>query len=91
MTTSTLALQHLDTARTSATAARDAINGLIVEHDYQDVAALITESAIALLNAAALLMRNDDENGFAALESADDLLDRVYGIIDSEIDDDEGE
>ena len=87
MNTSTEALRQLQQALTSAREAAQVINDLIVEHEYQDVAALVTQAAASLLESAALLMQLQDEPALAALEQADDLLDEVYGIIDGETDD----
>ncbi|HEX2621391.1 MAG TPA: hypothetical protein VHL11_14630 [Phototrophicaceae bacterium] len=88
MHTSTEAVQLLQDAVTKAKNANQVINDLIVEHDYQDVAALITQAAASLLESASLLMQSKDEAALSALESADDLLDEVYTIIDSETDED---
>ena len=58
---------------------------LIVAHDYRDVASLVTNAAAALLQSATYLMLSKDEDAFEALGQADDYLDAVYDIIDSEI------
>jgi hypothetical protein len=81
MNTSTEALRLLQEARGKAEAAAQVISDLIVAHDYQDVAALVTQAAVALLDAAEELMKSQDER-----ERADDLLDAVYDIIDGETD-----
>jgi hypothetical protein len=87
MNTSAEALQRLQTALSGARDAQKVIDNLVVEHDYQDVATLVTQAAAALLEAAAALMESQDETAFEALDRADDLLDAVYDIIDSEMDD----
>jgi hypothetical protein len=86
MNTSTEALRLLQEARGKAEAAAQVISDLIVAHDYQDVAALVTQAAVALLDAAEELMKSQDEAALDALERADDLLDAVYDIIDGETD-----
>jgi hypothetical protein len=87
MNTATEATQQLQQALAKTRAAASVIDDLIVDHEYQDVALLVTHAAAALIDAAALLMQSDDEAALTALESADDLLDAVYEIIDSETDD----
>jgi hypothetical protein len=89
MTTSSEVVKSLDQALTNARNAINSIDNLIVEHDYQDVALLITQAATALLESAMFMMQSNDEEGFGALERADDILDAVYDIIDSELDDTE--
>ncbi|MCC6801636.1 MAG: hypothetical protein IT319_02030 [Anaerolineae bacterium] len=89
MNTSTRASELLRQALTSAREAESVVNDLIVAHDYQDVALLVTQAAAALLDAAALLMQSDADAAFDQIERAEDLLDTVYGIIDGELDEDE--
>jgi uncharacterized membrane protein YdfJ with MMPL/SSD domain len=89
MNTSAAAVQQLEQALSAARAAGETIHNLIAEHDYQDVAGLITQAAVALLTASTLLMQSQDEAALEALETADDLLDAVYDIIDSELDDEQ--
>ena len=86
MHTSSEAVNLLQQALSLTGQARTTIDNLIVEHDYQDVATLVTQAAAALLEAAAHLMQSQDEAAITALESADDLLDAVYDIIDAETD-----
>ena len=74
---------------TSARQAKDTIENLIAEHDYQDVAQLVAQAAVQLLESATLLMQKDDEAAFDALDGAEDLLDQVYSIIDGELDDED--
>jgi hypothetical protein len=89
MNTSTEAVKLLQQALTTTRTAADTIDNLIADHDYQDVAGLVTQAAAALLDAAALLMQSQDEAALAALEHADDFLDAVYDIIEADLDDEE--
>ena len=86
MSVSTDAIKLLQQAQTSANDANRAIEDLVVEHDYQDVAMLITQAASALLESASLLMQLQDEAALDHLEAAEDLIDSVYEIIDGETD-----
>lgn len=87
MNTSTEAVKRLQQALLLTQEARQVIDNLIVEHDYQDVATLIVQAATTLIESATLMMQSQDEAALDALENADDLLDAVYGIIDAEIED----
>jgi hypothetical protein len=87
--TTSRANELLQQALRSAREAEDVVNDLIVTHDYQDVALLVTQAASALLESAALLMQSEGEAAFDQIERAEDLLDAVYGIIESELDEDE--
>lgn len=89
MNTSAEAVRLLNEALTNARAAKAVINDLITAHDYQDVAELVTMAAASLLESAALLMQNDDEGAFTALDTAEDALDSVYAIIDGDMDEEE--
>ena len=86
--TSGEATKRLEQALATTREATSIIDNLIADHEYQDVASLVTQAAGKLLEAAAALMQSKDEDGIAALESADDLLDAVYDIIDGETDED---
>lgn len=86
MNTSAEAVQLLQEALAKTKAATGVINDLIVAHDYQDVAGLISQAGAALLESAALLMQSDDEAALDAMEKADDLLDTAWSIIDRETD-----
>ena len=86
MSTSTDAIKLLQQAQTISIDANRSIEDLVVEHDYQDVAMLITQAASALLEAATLLMQLQDEPALDQLEAAEDLIDLVYEIIDGETD-----
>ena len=88
MNTSTRAIELLQQAQRSTTEARAVIDDLLAPHDYQDVATLVTQAAVELLEAAAQLMHSQDEAALDALGRADDLLDAVYDIIDGETDED---
>ncbi|MCA9902804.1 MAG: hypothetical protein KC547_03015 [Anaerolineae bacterium] len=87
MNTSTEAIKTLETAQRHTTEAVNIIDNLLVAHDYQDVASLVGKAAVRLLEAANWLMQSQDTEALAALESADDLLDAVYDIIDADLDD----
>lgn len=89
MSTSGEVLKSLEQALTATRTALKQIDDLIVLHDYQDVASLVAKAAASLLESASYLMQSKDEDAFAALEAADDTLDAVYDIIDSETEDDE--
>lgn len=89
MSTSGEVLKSLEQALTATRTALKQIDDLIVPHDYQDVASLVAKAAVSLLESASYLMQSKDEDAFAALEAADDTLDAVYDIIDSETEDDE--
>lgn len=86
MSISADAIKLLQQAQTTSIDANRAIEDLIVAHDYQDVAMLITQAAGALLESAALLMQLQDEAALEQLENAEDLIDSVYEIIDGETD-----
>lgn len=87
MNTSSQAVQQLQQAMTTTRQAASTIENLIAEHDYQDVAGLVTLAAAALLESAAYLMQGQDEAALESLEDADDLLDAVYDIIESDLGD----
>ena len=86
--TSSEATKRLEQALSTTREAVSIIDNLIADHEYQDVASLVTQAAGKLLEAAASLIQSNDEVGLGALESADDLLDAVYDIIDGETDED---
>jgi hypothetical protein len=86
MNTSSEAVKRLQEAITAAKSAGDVVENLVAEHEYQDVAGLITQAAAAMLECASLLMQGDDEAALDNLDRAEDLLDEVYGIIDGEVD-----
>ncbi len=86
--TSGEASKRLEQALATTKEAIQVIDNLIADHEYQDVASLVAQAAGKLLEAAAALMQSNDEVGISALESADDLLDAVYDIIDGEMDED---
>jgi hypothetical protein len=90
MNTSTRANELLQHALKSTREAAGVIDNLIANHDYQDVASLVTQAGVALLEAATLLMDSDGDAAIEQMERAEDLLDSVYAIIDGEIDEDEG-
>ena len=86
MNTSNEAVKRLQEAIKAAKGAGEVVENLVAEHDYQDVAGLITQAAAALLECASLLMQNEDESALDSLDHAEDLLDAVYAIIDGEVD-----
>jgi hypothetical protein len=86
MNTSSEAVKRLQEAIKAAKSAGDVVENLVAEHEYQDVASLITQAAAAMLECASLLMQGDDEAALDNLDRAEDLLDEVYGIIDGEVD-----
>ena len=88
MNTSTEASRLLEQALTTSRSAVSVIDNLIAEHEYQDVASLVTQAAAVLLESASLLMQKQDEAALDVLGKADDLLDAVYDIIDGEVDED---
>lgn len=87
MNTSSEAIKRLGEALKTTNESKDIIENLIVAHDYQDVAKLVTEAAAELLEAATLLMQSEGDAAFNKMELAEDLLDSVYRIIDGELDD----
>ena len=87
MNTSSEATRLLQEALTKTREAAKVIDNLIVEHEYQDVAALVAQAAVALLDSATLLLASQDQPAVDAIEKCDDLLDQVYSIIDGETDD----
>lgn len=88
MNTSTRAAELLQQALATTHDAEHVLNDLIVAHDYQDAALLVTQAAAALLQSAALLMQSEGDAAFDAIETAEDVLDTLYQLIDAEIDDD---
>lgn len=86
MNTTTRASELLQQSLNTTRDAQAVITDLIVAQDYQDVAILVTQAAVALLESAALLMQSEGEAAFDAMEKAEDLLDAVYDIIDGELD-----
>lgn len=88
MATSADVIKSLDQALTATQTAVKQIDDLIVPNDYQDVATLVANAAASLLQSATYLLQAKDEDAFGALEAADDYLDAVYDIIDSETDED---
>jgi hypothetical protein len=89
MNTSAKAIELLQIALTNTQSATAVIGDLLVEHEYQDVASLVTQASAALLESAILLMQFKDDFAVEKMEQAENLLDSVYGIIDGETDDDE--
>jgi hypothetical protein len=88
MSTSSDVINSLEQALSSVRTSVRQMDDLIVPNDYQDVASLVANAAASLLQSATYLMQSKDEDAFGALEAADDFLDAVYDIIDSETDED---
>lgn len=88
MNTSAEAARLIDQALATTRESTRVIQNLVAAHDYQDIAALVTQAAAALLQSASQLMQMQDEAALASLADADDLLDAVYDIIDAETDED---
>lgn len=86
MNTSNEAVKRLQDAIKAAKGAGEVVENLVAEHEYQDVAGLITQAAAALLECASQLMQENDEAALENLDHAEDLLDAVYEIIDGEVD-----
>jgi len=86
MQTSSAAIALIEQAQHTTKDAAQVIANLIAEHDYQDVALIITQAAAELLETAKLLMQSQDVTAFESLERAEDLLDSFYDIVDGEID-----
>ncbi len=82
------AIKQLEQARKQTQGAIETVNNLIVEHEFQDMVDLIARAADSLLEAALLLLKSDDVSALAAMERADDLVERAYDVIDEEVDED---
>lgn len=89
MNTSTEAVNQLTAALEQTRSAAEVIQNLIADHDYQDEGALVTHAAARLLEAAAHLMQSEDEPALEAIESAEDLLEALWEMIEGEIDGDD--
>lgn len=88
MNTSAEALRLLRQAQAETQQAGAIIDDLIAPHDYQDVASVVAKASAALLDSAIRMLESNPDAALEALETADDLLDAVYDIIDSETDED---
>lgn len=87
MNTSAEALRLLGDALAKTEAATAIVDDLLAPHDYQDVAMLVVRASALMLQSAMRLLESNPDAALAALEGADDLLDAVYDVIDSETDD----
>ncbi len=85
MNTSAEALRLLGEALANTQAASAVIDDLIAPHDYQDVAMLVVRASALMLESTMRLMELKPDAALEALESADDLLDAFYDIIDGEV------
>lgn len=88
MNTSSAVIQKLQDAHKSAVEAMAIADDLVVEHEYQDVTVLAVRAAAVLLEAATHLMQSDDRAAVGALDDADELMDAIFRIIESEIGED---
>ncbi len=88
MNTSTEAVRLLQESLAAARQAQQVINNLMIEHEYQDVAGAIAAAAVSLLESASSLMQSQDEIALDQLNTAEDFLDVVWDIIDSETEED---
>lgn len=86
MNTSSEVAKQLQETIEKLQTAQNTLENLIAVHDYQDVAALVIQSAEALLHAAVALMQSEDNNALDLVESAEDLLEEMYKIIDGDLD-----
>lgn len=86
MSTSQDVIARLEAAQQTVQEVNAAIDDLIAVHDYQDVAALITQSAERLLQATEQFMQSDSEAALATIEAAEDLIDAMYDIIEEDLD-----
>lgn len=86
MNTSSEVAKQLQETIEKLQSAQNTLENLIAVHDYQDVAALVIQSAEALLHAAVALMQSEDNNAIELVESAEDLLEEMYKIIDGDLD-----
>ena len=86
MNTSSEVAKQLQETIEKLQTAQNTLENLIAVHDYQDVTALVIQSAEALLHAAVALMQSEDNNAIELVESAEDLLEEMYKIIDGDLD-----
>lgn len=87
--TSAEAVRLLQQAIDLAKQAETMIKNLTVEHDYQDVAELLARSSHQLLNAGVELMQSNEEAALDSMEAAEDTIEEIYAIIESEAGDDD--
>lgn len=85
MKTSSDVTEQLRAAIDKTQAAQSTLDDLVAVHDYQDVATLVIQAAEALLHAAAALMQSQDQNALELVESAEDLIDEIYTVIDGDL------
>lgn len=86
MNTSSEVVKQLQDAIQKTQSAQNVLDNLIAVHDYEDIATLVLQAAEALLHAASALMQHEDENALQLVESAEDLIDEMYKIIDGDMD-----
>lgn len=85
MNTSSEAVTRLQEALKTTQSAQGVIENLVAPHDYQDVANLVVQAAEKLLEAATLLMQAEDQDALNTIEQAEDLLEAMYDIIESDL------
>lgn len=88
MNTSAEALRLLGQALADTHQASAIIDDLIAPHEYQDAAMLVARASALMLESTMRLLESNPDDALAALESADDLLDALYDVIDGETDED---
>ena len=86
MNTSTEVIKQLQETIEKAQKAQNTVDNLIAVHDYQDVASLVIQAAEAMLHSGIALMQSEDENALNLIESAEDLIDDIYKIIEGDLD-----
>ncbi|MGB7341067.1 MAG: hypothetical protein WBC91_19380 [Phototrophicaceae bacterium] len=86
MKTSADVIKQLQEAVEKSQAAQQTLENLIAVHDYQDVAALVMQSSEALLHATIAFLQSDDKTALDLVESAEDLLEDMYNVIDGDLD-----
>lgn len=87
MNTSSAAIALIEQAQKTTLEAAKVIENLIAQHDYQDVALILSHASAELLETVKLLMQSQDVAAFEAIERTEDLLDSFYDIVDGELDD----
>jgi len=86
MNTSSEVVKQLQETIEKLQTAQNTLENLIAVHDYQDVAALVIQASEALLHAGIALMQSEDNNALDLVETAEDLLEEMYKIIDGDLD-----
>ena len=84
MNTSSEAIKLLNQALVDTNRAADMVDDLIAPHDFQDVASLMAKASAALLISSMRLLESNSQGAIEALETAEDLLDAFYDILDAD-------